>query len=65
MNPYQPHHHKAHWPAIVFGVLAIGAMALILAFGAEDTNKSSLAPADPDAAESPSSDAGLPWRKPP
>lgn len=47
MNPHQPHHHKAHWPAIVFGVLAIGAMVLILAFGAEDTNKSSQSPAEP------------------
>lgn len=34
------HHHKAHWPAIVFAVLAIGAMIVILAFGADNASKS-------------------------
>lgn len=32
------HHQKAHWPAIVFAVLAIGAMVAILALGAEETS---------------------------
>lgn len=47
MNPHRPHHHKAHWPAIVFAVLAIGAMVAILAFGAENTNENGKTSAEP------------------
>lgn len=43
----QPHHHKAHWPAIAFAVLAIGAMVAILAFGAEDTAENGQASPEP------------------